>query len=239
MSGWPSLPPTPNVTDLVSLNKSIEHGQLEFTLKVTVRKDPHIIAQMQASAPLPPPPPPPSPPRAHVQKTGGLFGLFGNQSSKKGKTHKRAATQPETIVHHHEPRAVQENLAKYLKSDGTLGQAFVSFKDVAKRCDTRLFETSYPVMGQTAEERGSRGGRGGSVRAGSGTRQIGEIVLQLFRLPALPGVRPEQLPQSLEECHRGLRHIAWHKVTYHEGVLTQNGGDCSVSRIRNKVATLR
>ncbi|KAG8855585.1 Bud site selection protein bud4 [Tulasnella sp. 330] len=210
----------------------IEHGQLEFTLKVTVRKDPHILAQMQYSAPLPPPPPP-SPPRAHVHKSSGIFGLFGNQS-KKGKTHKRAATQPETISHHHHsPRAIPENLAKYLKSDGTLGQAFIPFKDVAKRCDTRLFETSYPIMGQAADDRGSRSGRRSSVRAGSETRQVGEIILQLFRLPPLPGVRSEQLPQSLEECHRGLRHIAWHKVMYHEGVLTQNGGDCSTWRRRH------
>jgi hypothetical protein len=51
----------------------------------------------------------------------------------------------------------------------------------------------------------------------------------MFRLPPLPGVPPDDLPQSLEECHRGLRHINWHKVTYFQGTLTQNGGDCSVS----------
>lgn len=54
-------------------------------------------------------------------------------------------------------------------------------------------------------------------------------MLQVFRLPPLPGLPPEELPQSLEECHRGLRHVNWHKMTYFEGTLTQNGGDCSVS----------
>lgn len=58
--------------------------------------------------------------------------------------------------------------------------------------------------------------------------QVGEIVVQLFRLPPLPGVPAQQLPQSLEEAHRGLRHVSWHKVTYFEGTLTQNGGDCAV-----------
>ncbi|KAG8985932.1 Bud site selection protein bud4 [Tulasnella sp. JGI-2019a] len=207
----------------------IEHGQLEFTLKITIRKDPHILAQMQAIAPRPPRPSPAALPPLPVQKSGGLFGLF-NASSRK-KTHKRAATQPEAIIEPEEPRFIPENLGKYLKADGTLGQAFISFKDVAKRCDTRLFETSYPIMGQSADDRGSRGA--GSVRTGSGSRQVGEIVLQLFRLPPLPGVKPEQLPQSLEECHRGLRHIAWHKVMYHEGTLTQNGGDCFTWRRRH------
>ncbi len=60
-------------------------------------------------------------------------------------------------------------------------------------------------------------------------RQVGEIVLQMFRLPPLPGIPQNELPQSLDECYRGLRNVAWHKATYHEGVLTQQGGDCSVS----------
>ena len=111
-----------------------------------------------------------------------------------------------------------ENLARYLKPDGTLGRAFIAFKDIASHCDTRLFETSYPLIGQKSELNGA-----------PKTMQIGEIVLQIFRLPPLPGIPSDKLPQSLEECHRGLRHVAWHKVTYFEGTLTQNGGDCQVS----------
>jgi hypothetical protein len=118
-----------------------------------------------------------------------------------------------------------ENLARYLKPDGTLARAFIQFKDIATRCDTRLFETSYPLIGQRAE-------LGGKFS----TLQVGEILLQIFRLPPLPGLPPDQLPQSLEECHRGLRHINWHKVTYFEGILTQNGGDCNVSDLIDLIA---
>ena len=82
----------------------------------------------------------------------------------------------------------------------------------------RLFETSYPLIGQRLEIGGK-----------FSTQECGEIILQMFRLPPLPGVPQDQLPQSLEECHRGLRHINWHKVTYFQGTLTQNGGDCRVS----------
>jgi len=201
----------------------IEHGQLEFTLTLKVRKDPHVIAQMQAmvAPPLPPPPPRPSAPTPTPpmpKSGGGLFGFFAG-APKKSK-HKRALTQPEPQMNAPPPppRHIQENLARYLRPDGTLARAFISFKDIAKRCDTRLFETSYSLIGQVTEE-------GGEIS----TRSVGDIVLQVFRLPPLPGVKPEDLPQSLDECHRGLRHIAWHKVMYHEGVLTQNGGDCSVS----------
>jgi hypothetical protein len=116
------------------------------------------------------------------------------------------------------PAPLPENLARYLKPDGTLARAFISFKDIATRCDTKLFETSYPLIGQRMEI-------GGVIS----TLQVGELVLQVFRLPPLPGIPPDQLPQSLEECHRGLRHINWHKMTYFEGTLTQQGGDCTVS----------
>lgn len=120
---------------------------------------------------------------------------------------------------------MEENLARYLKPDGTLARAFIAFKDIARHCDTKLFETSFPLIGQRLEP-GEGGGAGGTMVP----KQVGEIVLQIFRLPPLPGISQDDLPQSLDECHRGLRHINWHKVTYHEGVLTQLGGDCSVSQ---------
>lgn len=120
---------------------------------------------------------------------------------------------------------------KWLKTDGTIGKTFVAFKDIAEHCDSRLFETHLDLISSINPDDKSRvGGTGrASARSGSGGgRVIGEVVLQVFRLPPLPGIPPEQLPQSLEECMRGMRHIHWHKVTYHEGVLTQNGGDCLV-----------
>ena len=113
------------------------------------------------------------------------------------------------------PPPLPKNLARYMKPDCTLARAFVAFKDIERLCDTKLFETSYPLIGQKME-----------LGSGMKTLQVGEITLQIFRLPPLPGIPPDQLPQSLEECQRGLRHIQWHKVTYFEGTLTQSG--CTV-----------
>jgi hypothetical protein len=147
----------------------------------------------------------PTPPAAPVSKSGmRAFFSSPKKSSKNAPKHAAPASMP-------------DNLARYLKSDGTLARAFISFKDIAARCDTKLFETSYPLIGQRIE-------MGGAMS----TVQVGELMLQVFRLPPLPGIPPEQLPQSLEECHRGLRHINWHKMTYFEGTLTQQGGDCTV-----------
>ncbi|KAF7800104.1 hypothetical protein EIP86_011348 [Pleurotus ostreatoroseus] len=194
----------------------IEHSKLEFTLAIKVRRDPHIVSQFKANTPPPPPPPPPIV-QAPASKGGVRSFFLGSTPRRSSKASPTPPPPPPPPVHR-----LQENLARYLKPDGTLGRAFITFKDIAKRCDTRLFETSYPLIGQKSELNGA-----------SKTMQIGEIVLQLFRLPPLPGIPSDQLPQSLEECHRGLRHIAWHKVTYFEGTLTQNGGDCLSWRRRH------
>lgn len=166
-----------------------------------IRRDPHIISMFKAIAPTPPQPPPPAPP-----SRSGMRAFFSSPK-------KPARAPPRPVAPPHLP----ENLARYLKPDGTLARAFISFKDIAPRCDTRLFETNYPLIGQRIE-----------VGGAMSTLQVGELALQVFRLPPLPGVAPEQLPQSLEECHRGLRHNNWHKNTYFEGTLTQQGGDCMV-----------
>jgi len=186
------------------LSCSIEHSKLEFTLTLKVRRDPHIVAQFKANSPAPvalPAPPPPA-------SKGGMRSFFSSSPKKPARV-----VQPMPVA----PPVLEENLARYLKQDGTLARAFVSFKDIASRCDTRLFETSFPLIGQRLES----GSKVVSI-------EIGELVLQFFRLPPLPGVPQSQLPQSLDECHRGLRHVHWHKMTYFEGTLTQSGGDCSV-----------
>ncbi|KAH9073085.1 hypothetical protein EDB83DRAFT_2219997 [Lactarius deliciosus] len=186
----------------------IEHSKLEFTLTLKVRRDPHIVSQFKANTPAPPPPPPPAPPASK----GGMRSFFSSSPKKPARV-----IRPVSVA----PVVLEENLARYLKPDGTLARAFVSFKDIASRCDTRLFETSYPLIGQRLES----GSKVNSI-------EIGELVLQFFRLPPLPGIPLSQLPQSLDECHRGLRHVHWHKMTYFEGTLTQNGGDCSTWRRR-------
>ncbi|KIJ15469.1 hypothetical protein PAXINDRAFT_168965 [Paxillus involutus ATCC 200175] len=188
----------------------IEHNKLEFTLTLKIRRDPHITAQFKALAPPAPPPQPVPPP---PKPKGGMFSFL---SSSPKKPASRATPPPPPV-----PHKLPDNLARYLKQDGTLARAFISFKDVAARCDARLFELSYPLIGQRVEASG-----------GATTMELGEIVLQLFRLPSLPGVLSNQLPQSLDECLRGLKHVAWHKVTYFEGTLTQNGGDCTTWRRR-------
>lgn len=170
------------------------------------------MAQFKSLTPAPAPPPPAPIPVVQAPSKGGMRSFFSS-TPKKPSRDRTPLPSPPAPIHR-----LPENLARYMKPDGTLARSFVAFKDIGPRCDARLFETSYPLIGQRLEVGGK-----------FSTQQVGELVLQIFRLPPLPGMTPDQLPQSLDECCRGLRHINWHKVTYFEGTLTQNGGDCSVS----------
>ncbi|KAL1746168.1 hypothetical protein HDZ31DRAFT_34757 [Schizophyllum fasciatum] len=199
----------------------IEHSKLEFTLTLKIKRDPHIAAQFKAIVPPRPVAPPPPPPIVHQtsSKSSGLRSLFGGSSPKKKEKHVSQPAPP-PLVRQPLPR-LTNNFARYLKPDGTMARAFVSYKEIAPHCDTRLFSTTYPLIGQRFE----LGNKWSNL-------QVGEIQLQVFRLPPMPGIPQNQLPQSLDECARGLRHVQWHKITYFEGTLTQNGGDCTSWRRR-------
>jgi hypothetical protein len=95
---------------------------------------------------------------------------------------------------------------------------------VKEQCDTTLTELALPLIA----ERTGANGRPEAVPAG-------ELIIRIFRLPPLP-VPADTLPQSLEECSRALDNVRWHRTTYMEGTMTQNGADCSVSVSLARVA---
>lgn len=183
----------------------VEHANFEFTLGLEVRRDPHIVRLQQANA--------------HSgqallsdaastasSKPSGFRGLF--HSPRKDKARPMAAV----------PRD-EENICRFFSSnDSTIGRSHIAFKPIAKNCDSRLLEIRYPMFG---------------IHQKDGKRQICKITLQMFRLPPLSGLTAKQLPQSIDECLRGMRHHAWHQHEYHEGTLTQRGGDCKAPRRRH------
>lgn len=178
---------------------------------IKVRIDPHIKEQFKANVPPPPRPVPVRVASPPVPKSSGMSRFFGGQK----KAAKAIRAPPVVEAPPPPPHKLQENLARYLTTDGLVAKAFISFADIARRCDTQLFEMTFPLIGQKTQP-----------SAPPKVMQVGELALQIFRLPPLPGVPPDQLPLSLDECRRGLNAMQWHKVTYFEGTLTQYGGDC-------------
>ncbi|KAK7473042.1 Bud site selection protein bud4 [Stygiomarasmius scandens] len=108
----------------------IEHSKLEFTLTLKVRRDPHIISQFKAVVPPPPQPVAPPPMVQQSSSKGGLRSFFSS-SPKKGDKGKKSQPQQPQLPPQMQPVCLTENLARYLKPDGTLARAFISFKDIA------------------------------------------------------------------------------------------------------------
>lgn len=167
----------------------------------------------------------------------GFRNLFGSP---------RKGSKPPKAMMAEIPRPVSQeiNLGHFLPpGEAVVGKTHIAFKPIAKNCDSRLLEIRYPMFGALRKESSlppvpvSKGDRPAS-QPPSGTsgptasaikKQVCKITLQIFRLPPLPGLDQDQLPQSIDECLRGMRHHAWHEHEYHEGILTQKGGDSNVS----------
>ena len=245
--------PYSTLKDGVKINQEfalVEHANFEFALGLEIRQDTHINKLIQANAN--PAPKPTVGSRASVMNetasiqssTRGLKSLFSSPR-KMSKAPKSLMAEPTK-----ENGAQQDNIARYFgEGDSTVGRTHIAFKPIAKNCDARLLEIRYPMFGMyhapaanvvsasmpstSMTHRGARH----SVQtlpqpappAAPVRRQVCKITLQVFRLPPLPGLTDAQLPQSIDECLRGMRHHAWHEHEYHQGVMTQNGGDCVVS----------
>lgn len=232
----------------------VEHANFEFALGLEIRRDAHISKMIQSNAnPAPAIPRPAVASRSSMvletgsiqSSTRGLKSLF--QSPRKlSKAPKALLATSETVP---DPAVSQDNIARYFTDgDSTVGRTHIAFKPIAKNCDARLLEIRYPMFGMhqaappamtgaslstTTTHRGSRHSVQTLPRPAAPPapvrKQVCKITLQIFRLPPLPGLSDDQLPQSIDECLRGMRHHAWHEHEYHQGVMTQKGGDCIVS----------
>ena len=230
---------------------SVEHPNFEFSLSLDIRCDPHILkaihekrnptAAPQPSAGLAPPP-------ASVKASSGFKALFASP---------RKPRRPESIIGKSTPPAAaaprqrEPTIADYFSAtdiNGTSSQGkaggeapkvksypiaktHVAFKPIAKQCEAKILEIRYPMFAMFRGDTPVGLASSQLPAAGSSTevrRQVAKITLQVFRLPPLPGLGPGQLPECIDDALRGIRHHAWWECEYHEGILTQSGGDCNV-----------
>ena len=233
------------------LTDRVESPNFEFSLSLDIRKDPHIIKALhdKTSAPAPARPTsllPMSGRETPSSPHRGIRALFGsprkprpksemvaqNGGFMSGSTNSRAATPLPVAA------PPKDTIAKYLIDDKspTIGKTHIAFAPIAKNCQAKVLEMRYPVFAMFKSSDAAQAGRarGSSHQpaqvVGEETQRpmIGKITLQIFRLPPLPGLSPDEMPQCIDEALRGMRHHAWHEHEYHDGILTQDGGDCSV-----------
>ncbi|KAL7418687.1 Bud site selection protein bud4 [Cryptotrichosporon argae] len=227
----------------------VEHPNFEFSLSLDIRRDPHILRAVQeranggghAPAPALAASTASARPLSVSGGAGGLRALFSSpRKNKLARADSRSATPtPAAAVAPARARPA-ESIATYLADarSGTVAKTHVAFKPVARQCDAKVLEIRYPMFamfkGDAADVRYAKDGSASTPPANEHKprKQVAKITLQMFRLPALPGVDAKDVPESIDECLRGIRHHAWHEQEYHEGLLTQEGGDCAVPRRR-------
>ncbi|ORX34827.1 hypothetical protein BD324DRAFT_635198 [Kockovaella imperatae] len=212
----------------------VEHPNFEFSLSLDIRRDPQILKAIHEIHN--PPPPPLLAPTSPV-KNSGLKSLFA--SPRKPKAAKEAARSVTPLPPQPPPPPTAlETMAKYFASpnSSTIAKTHVAFKPIAKNCEAKILEIRYPMFAMFKGDGMFAGDKSDLTASTSSTstarRQLAKITLQMFRLPPLPGLRPDEMPQCIDDCLRGMRHHAWHGQEYQEGVLTQVGGDCVAPRRR-------
>ncbi|WWC58165.1 uncharacterized protein I303_100701 [Kwoniella dejecticola CBS 10117] len=225
----------------------VEHPNFEFSLSLDIRRDPHIIKMLHQKPEAPTPvsgiPKRPETPSSPAHKSGGFRSLFASPRKPKGPKDPRSTTPlPPPVA---QPVVKADNIVKYLSSSSgsTIAKTHIAFKPIAKNCESRVLEIRYPMFAMfkgepdrardvpstpmTASTASTSTSSNGTTR-----KQLAKITLQIFRLPPIPGLKGEELPQCIDEALRGMRHHAWHEHEYHEGVLTQEGGDCTMPKRR-------
>lgn len=219
----------------------MEHPNFEFSLSIDIRRDPHILKLIHEKNNPPQPTVTASPAKHHG---GHLRALFGSPRKPKGPVPKGAVPKKDVrpaIPASTPTVAKKETIANYLldSTNGTIAKTHIQFKTIAKNCEARVLEIRYPMFAMfkgDASNVGSLGASGsGSSKEGESARKaLAKITLQVFRLPPIPGLNADELPQCIDDCLRGLRHHAWHEHDYYDGVLTQDGGDLNVSQENNQ-----
>lgn len=205
-----------------------------------------------------PPPPQPSPPSssgslssptkspAKSQKSSG-FARFLSSPKKRAEKERqeREAAQAE------ERRLQEEGRKKRLShaptawdiirqlvnaSDGSFARAYVNLNAHEKECFGRQFTVDVPCYNEWALEkdaqvvnsvRSKRGTNAGPVRRPPYI--IGQLQLQLFYVPKPKNATDEEMPKSMSAAVREMKKAGETRDVVHEGHLSQQGGDCTVS----------
>lgn len=105
----------------------------------------------------------------------------------------------------------------YVSADGKLASAHFVFANQASVCRLKKHRFALPFENHSSPR---------SIR--------GSMVIDMLYVPSIPGTSREQLPKSMDEALQGMELAEYSAKISHEGVLTQLGGDCTVSCILSR-----
>lgn len=130
-------------------------------------------------------------------------------------------------------------------SDGSFARAYINLKAHEQGCYGRQLTVDVPCYNEWALEKDSHVVN--SVRSKRGTHAgpirkppyvIGKLELQLLYVPKPKGAGDEDMPKSMGSAVREMGKAKEVKEIVHEGCLSQQGGDCTVSTQRSQMTSL-
>lgn len=211
----------------------IQHKNLQFSLTLVVVRDSHLIEPnpnlMTPSSP--------KKDKHSPSLTSGFSRFFTSPKKQAAKLRER---EMDNVQNQFSMRS--EPILNYINREGAFGRSNVVFDQVASNCLARCLVLELPVSGVSDPSLSLNGPSSNSISSvnrNDFNRHLnkvrGTLRLKLFYLPPMPSVPKKLLPENLADCINGMNAAAaTENEPRLEGVLTQLGGDCVVSK-RNKL----
>ena len=139
----------------------------------------------------------------------------------------RRATQP----------TAWDLLHNLVAKDGSFARSYICLKDHEVSAYGKPYSVDVPCFNEWATEEGHNGSSARSKRTGGALKRppyrVGKLELQMFYVPKPKGARNEDMPKSMNAAIRELKEAELAGPTKWEGHLSQQGGDCPVSHLRD------
>lgn len=127
-------------------------------------------------------------------------------------------------------------LSPLAAEDGSFGRSYVSLKDHESRCFGRPYVVDVACFNEWATEDANalssmKSKRGNTHVQRRAPYKVGKLELQLLFVPKPKGAKDEEMPKSMNSCIREMKEAEAALARSHEGHLSQQGGDCPVSKL--------
>ncbi len=217
-------------TSWLPLGKSAPIGQ-EFELVVLNDLEFQLTLQMKLEQPKPQPVESPvKTPSSPVKKQGAFSRLFGSPRKNKeagGSSRPQSPVKPQ-------PPSAYELVQGTVGQDGSFGRAYVALSEHEKHAFGRPYTVDITCFNEWATEDvavgSSRSKKSVTAKQRRPPYQIGKLEIQLLYIPKPKGAKDEDMPKSMNSAVRELRDAQTKTSHAFEGRLSQQGGDCPVSR---------
>lgn len=138
------------------------------------------------------------------------------------------------------PPSAYELLSPLAAEDGSFARAYVCLREHENRCFGRPYMAEIACFNEWATEEAGfassvKSKRGNTAVVRRAPYKIGKLELQMLFVPRPKNSTDEDMPKSMNSCIRELKAAEERLSRSWEGPLSQQGGDCPVSDVRQLI----